>query len=297
MSVAVAVVLLPFLGDATVSLKQAEGVTAQVRSAITPEVAKVLTTTPNDQKDSERCQRDPKCLGEIADVRGADLIGTGFVTPTADGLKVQLVVVAPKATTVLRRVEITLQGNDADERRLARLVRQAFNVDALRGALLIRAPEGAVAKVDDVEVAIGVPVPDLREGDHRVVVTGAGGSFVRTVGVVHGDTTEVKAVLVEEALAAPSGSPGEEAGGIGTDVIVVGAIGATLLLAGGVAGTFSLLESIAVEERAARQNLAFPDDSERMQRGTLLAYTADGLYVAGAAALATAAVLFALEAP
>ena len=296
------VIVLPLLGDATVSLKQAEGVTAQIRRAITPDVAKLLTSTSGDQKASEGCARDPVCLGRIADVRGADLIASGLVSPAPDGLKVQLVIAAPKGTVALRRVDITLQGNDADERRLARLVRSAFNPDALRGAIVVTGPAGAQVAIDDVAAGtlpLSAPVANVREGDHVVVVTGAYGSFRRNVGVVHGDTTEVRAVLIDSRDAQVPVAPGatEKQEGIGTDVIVVGSIGAGLLVLGGVAGTLSLLDALEVEERAQKQNLAFPTDTELVQRGNILALTADGLYIAGLAALATAGVLYALDSP
>jgi hypothetical protein len=295
------VIVLPLLGDATVSLKQAEGVTAQIRRAITPDVAKLLTSTSGDQKAAEECARDPVCLGRIADVRGADLIASGLVSPAPDGLKVQLVVAVPKASAALRRVDITLQGNDADERRLARLVRSAFNPEALRGAILVTGPEGAKVTIDDVDAGalpMTAPVANVREGDHVVVVTGADGAFRRSVGVVHGDTTEVRAVLIDSRDAVAPVVPGDKsAEGVGTDVIVVGAIGAGLVVLGGVAGTLSLLDALAVEERALKQNLAFPTDTELVQRGNILAWTANGLYVAGIAAMATAGVLYALESP
>lgn len=297
------VIVLPLLGDATVSLKQAAGVTAQVRRAVTPDVAKLLTSTSGDQKASEECARDPVCLGKIADVRGADLIASGLVSPAPDGLKVQLVVAQPKATSALRRVDITLQGNDADERRLARLVRSAFNPDALRGAILVTGPAGAQVTIDDVDAGalpMSAPMANVKEGEHVVVVTGADGSFRRSVGVLHGDTTEVRAVLMDSRDAVAPVAPGDEnkrAEGIGTDVIVVGSIGAGLVVLGGVAGTLSLLDSLAVEDRALKQNLAFPADTELVQRGNILAWTANGLYVAGVAAFATAGVLYALEAP
>ena len=295
------VIVLPLVGDATVSLKQAEGVTAQVRRAITPDVAKLLTSTSEDQKASEGCARDPVCLGKIADVRGADLIASGLVSPAPDGLKVQLIVAQPKATAALRRVDITLQGNDADERRLARLVRSAFNPDALRGAILVTGPVGAKVTIDDVDAGalpMSAPVANVREGDHVVVVTGADGSFRRSVGVVHGDTTQVRAVLIDSRDAVAPVIPGtEKAAGVGTDIIVVGSIGVGLIVLGGVAGTFSLLDALEVEDRALKQNLAFPTDTELAQRGNILAWTANGLYVAGVAAIATAGVLYALESP
>ena len=295
------VIVLPLVGDATVSLKQAEGVTAQVRRAITPDVAKLLTSTSEDQKASEGCARDPVCLGKIADVRGADLIASGLVSPAPDGLKVQLIVAQPKATAALRRVDITLQGNDADERRLARLVRSAFNPDALRGAILVTGPVGAKVTIDDVDAGalpMSAPVANVREGDHVVVVTGADGSFRRSVGVVHGDTTQVRAVLIDSRDAVAPVIPGtEKAAGVGTDIIVVGSIGVGLIVLGGVAGTFSLLDALEVEDRALKQNLAFPTDTELVQRGNILAWTANGLYVAGVAAIATAGVLYVLESP
>ena len=298
-----AVIVLPLAADGTVSLKQAEGATAQVRNAITPEVAKLLSSSSGDAKQAEKCARDVACLAKIADLRGADLLGAGIVSPAPDGLRVSLVVVTPGAMPgvkePLRRVEITLQGNDADPRRIERLVRTAFNPSALRGWISVKGEEGALVEIDGVSAGLLPlePIAGFLEGDHVLVVRKEGsGEFRRSIGVVHGETTEVKAVLIESADAPiPTARDDAAEAGVPVDVIVVGSIGAGLLVLGGVAGAFSLRDALEIEERAAAQNLAFPTDTELYSRGGLLSLAANGLYVTGAVALGAAAVLLVLE--
>ncbi len=298
-----AVILLPLAADGTVSAKQALGVSAQVRGAITPEVAQLLSSSADDDKQAGKCARDIACLAHIAELRGADLIGAGTVSPATDGLRVSLMVVAPGlargATEALRRVEITLQGKETDARRLERLVRTAFRPSALRGAIAVTGEQGALVVLDDVMVGVLplAPLVGLVEGDHRLVVYKDGsGEFRRTIAVVHGDTTTVKALLVDSedaVVPSPQGEPGTV--GLGVDVVVLGAIGAGLVLLGAVAGALSLRDSLEVEARAAASNLAFPTDSELYARGGLLSLAANGLYVAGAVAGGAAAALWVLE--
>lgn len=296
-----AVILLPLTADGTVSLKQAEGTTAQVRRAITPEVARLLSSSTTDVKQAGDCLRDVSCLARVAELRGADLLGAGTVSPAPDGLRVSLLVVTPGAMLgkkdALRRVAITLQGNDADERRLERLVRLAFNPSALRGFIAVSGEDGALVEIDGTSHG-ALPLPPIAgvlEGEHVLTVHKQGaGTFRRAIGVLHGEATAVKAVLVEstEAAGAPAVASDD---GLPADVIVVGSIGAGLFVLGGVAGALSLRDALEIEARAATQNLAFPADAERYARGGLLALTANGLYLAGAVAVGAAAVLLVLE--
>lgn len=291
-----AVVLLPLLADATVSGKQARGVSAQLRSALEAGgFARPLSQSRDDEKQAERCRREAKCLADLADLRGADLVAAGLLSPAPDGLRIALVVVAPGATEATRRAETILQGNDGDARRIDRLLRSAFNPLALRGAIHVVGDAGAAVELDGSPLGtlpLAGPVGDLLEGEHVVVVKMAGYEDLRrTVAVLHDETVEVKAVLLGER--SPDDVAAEQrAAPLPVDAIVASSIGAGLILLGGVAGTLALLDSLDVEARAKAQQLAFPQDSDLLLRGQVYAWTANGLYLVGAGALAAGAVLW-----
>ena len=300
-----AVVILPLLADGTVSLKQAHGVTAQIRAAVDAGgFARALSTSSDDDKQAQTCQRDPKCFAKLAEVRGADLIAGGAVTPAADGLKVTLVVVRPGDLVAFRSVAATLQGNDGDGARLDRLARSAFNPTSLAGLIVVTGDEGATVEIDGKPAGtlpLDGPV-SVVEGDHVVVVRHAGyDDLRRTLTVAHAATVDMKAVLLASAAgssAGPPAAPGAaESAGLPLDVVVVGSIGAGLVVLGGVSGGLSLKDSLDVESRAQAQLLSFPADAALLARGQIEAYVADGLYAAGALALGGAAVLWLLAAP
>lgn len=296
-----AVVLLPLVPDGSTSLKQARGVAAQLREVLAAGPAQeghatLLSASKDDEKQADRCRRDATCLGELAAVRGADLVIAGVLGPGADGLLVSLVVVGSSAKESLRRVEATLRGDVGDARRVDRLVRQAVGPSALRGTLALTGDEGASVTVDDVArgtLPLAGPLEGLVEGEHQLLVEKIGFEpYRRPFAIVHAETLEVKATLLPlRAGAAPP--PGESAAGsaLPLDVVVVGSVGAGLVVLGLAAGTWSLLDSLAVEARAKEQQLLFPRDTGLMLRGQILAYTADGLLVAGLGALGAAAAL------
>jgi hypothetical protein len=294
-----AVIVLPLLPDGTVSVKQAQGLTAQVRDAVEKGgYAKLLSTSKDDQKQAEQCQRDARCLGNLADVRGADYVIAGIVSPASDGLRVAVVVAGPNAVEALRRVEVTMKGDDADVRRIDRLARNAIDPAALRGSLMVLGEEGASVVVDGKTIGtlpLDKPIENLSEGDHALVVSKAGYlDDKRTIQITHNETTEYKAVLMLPADGQPASpvarasAPASE--GVSTPV-VVGGIGAGLVVLGGVAGALSLRDALDVEQRAREQNLFFPRDSGLILRGNIFAWTANALYATGAVALGAAGVL------
>jgi hypothetical protein len=294
-----AVILLPLHPDATVSTRQARGIGAQIRGAVEQGgFARMLSESKDDEKQAERCQREVKCLAALADVRGADRLLAGLVSPAPDGLRVSVVVVGPDPAHV-RRVEVTLQGNAEDARRIDRLARSALNPSALRGAILVTGADGASVEIDGVAqgtLPLAAPIDDLIEGEHVVVVRKEGlAELRRTVSVVHGDISELKAILLEEQpVSRAPARPGERDRGVPTDALVAGSIGGGLVLLGGVAGTLALLDSLDAERRAEAQQLTFPADSGLLLRGQVYAWTANGLYLAGAGALGTGIALWLL---
>lgn len=311
---ATAVVLLPFVPDGSVTLKQARGLAAQLRSSVEAGAyVKLLSQSKDDEKQAERCRTDPKCLARIADLRGADLLLAGSATPAPDGLRISVVVVRPASAEPVRRVEVTIQGNDRDAHRFDRLGRAALAPEALRGSLVVVGERGASVEVDGRAIGtlpLSGPVGDLVEGDHIVVVRKSGwDDSRRQVAITHDETTEVKVVLLAartdprpDQLPDGNGDAGNDDAGNGdagngafpVEAIVAGSIGGGLVLLGGVAGTLSLLDSLDVEKRAAAQQLTFPQDSGLVLRGQVFAWTANALYAAGAIGLAAGGVLWLL---
>ena len=312
-----AVAVMPLLADGAVSVKQAHGVTALIRAALADalvspssdvHIAKVLADIADDDKNAQQCQRDAACLGAVADIRGADEIVSGSVAPAADGLHVALVLVRAKARNVATRAEATLQGNDGDVARLDRLVRTLVDPGSLRGTLVVTGDAGAHVVVDGRDVgALPIEPMELAEGDHVVKVTLPGyDELTRKVAVMHKGTSEMKAVLLGSRDASAgssasatrlSSSSSSDTTASHTDAIVVGSIGVALAVVGGAAGAVSLHDALDVENRAKAQQLAFPTDSGLLERGQILAYTADALYVAAVVAGAAAVGLWLLDGP
>ncbi|OGQ26824.1 MAG: hypothetical protein A2138_14465 [Deltaproteobacteria bacterium RBG_16_71_12] len=308
-----AVVLLPLGPDGTTSVKQARGVAAQLRDAldagpVAEGLCTLLSSSKDDDQQAERCRRDATCLGEVAALRGADVIVAGVIAPGADGLLVSVVAVAASGKEALRRLEVTLRGDAADQRRIDRLVRSAVGPHALRGTLALTGDEGATVTLDGVPrgtLPLPGPLAPLVEGEHDLLVEKPGFEpYRRPVTIAHAETAQVKATLLPLTSGDRARVPGSDIGGDGDgrrggaapdgpplDVVVVGGVGAGLVALGVIAGTWSLLDALAVEERAEQQQLMFPRDSGLLARGQILAWTADGLYLAGLGALGVAGAL------
>jgi hypothetical protein len=292
-----AVSLLPLAGGGRVTSKQARGLTAQVRAALTTLVdegaLRLLPATSDDAAALRRCVEVVDCYATVARTRGADRLALGRVAPGDGGLAVTLTV-APDG----RVVTTTLDGGAGDAARLDRLVREAFAEDTLRGSVRVVGQPGDIVEVDGRRVAAltadgFVEVPRLREGKHALRVTRpeskngtAYDPYAHDVVVRHAEQTTVKVVLL----------PRESTGALGAEVasvpqgppvaaIVSTATGGVLLAGAVTFGVLSLLDSREVEKRAADQQLVFPRDEELVTRGTTLAIVADILYGAGALAL------------
>jgi hypothetical protein len=284
---ALAVLVLPLTPTGTISGKQATGVTFQIKSAIERgSLAKILAESPADKKQADECGLEVACLQRIAELRGADVVIAGTLAPAADGLTLHVVAAGPGVKRDLVR---SIHGDDLDERTMDRLARETVDPTQLLGSVFVEGDEGARVFLDDVDLG---PLPlreqknGVVEGDHRLVVKrGDAVIFERTIQVVYAETTLVRAMSsTEEAPPPPRALP--------IVPIAVGAGGVVLVGAGAVCGVFSLLASMETEARAKEGQLLFPRDEGLVQRGQILALTADALYVGGAALMATGAILF-----
>ncbi len=301
-----AVVLLPVQPEGTTSVKQARGVSAQLRGALEAGPAQealctLLSASKDDDKQADRCRRDATCLGELAALRGADVLVAGVLAPGADGLLVSLVVVGPAGKEALRRVEAMLRGDAGDERRIDRLVRTAVGPHALRGTLALTGDDGASVTLDGAArgtLPLPGPLEHLVEGEHDLLVEKPGFEpYRRPVSIAHREILAVKATLLPltsgDRARVPSAA-GAQSAGPPTDVLIVGGVGVGLVALGLVAGTWSLLDALALEARAKEQQLMFPRDTGLLVRGQALAWTADGLYVVGLGAVAVAGAMLLL---
>jgi hypothetical protein len=282
---AVSVATMPLLPRGTVQIKQSKGVTAQVRDAIARELpvdVKLLAETKDDLKRTEKCAGDATCLGLTAHARGADLIVTGTVDANEDGLVVDLVAVRANGTEVLRHLQVTLSGGGVgDKVRLERLVRTVVAPHTLQGTLDVTGAEGRVF-LDGREVGrLPAHLEHVHEGEHALDVKLKGyDTFHQTVRIKHKDVTAVHVTLLPTDAHDVNVTTQQPVA-----PLVVASIGAAGVVSGAVVGVFALLTSLDVEKRAKDQQLLFPRDAGLLQRGQILAGTADALYVVGLGAL------------
>jgi hypothetical protein len=294
-----AVALLPLVPQGSLSSTQARGVTAQVRGALErlagEGAVKLLPATKADDKVLRRCAAADACFDDVARERGADRLAHGTVAASDAGLVVSVVVGLDH-----RVVTTTLAGDDDDDARLDRFVREAFAEDTLRGALVVEGqPADEVFLDGRRRGALGsdgaLLVERLREGRHDLVVRRAltqNGTayepFERSVEVRHAATTTLKVTLLPKtSSAALAAAPGEEAARAwSVPAIATTSAGVAVVGAGVVCGVLSFLDAREVEKRAADQQLVFPRDEALVQRGTTFAIVADVLYGVGAAVVA-----------
>src|SRR5688572_11981615 len=113
---ALAVLLLPLDAEGSLSLKQAAGVTFQMREAVERGgFAKLLPASAKaDDKDAEKCGMDATCLAQVAAVRGADVVVAGQVAPAPDGLLLTAIAAGPGVSGGSRKVTRTLHGDEDD---------------------------------------------------------------------------------------------------------------------------------------------------------------------------------------
>jgi len=294
-----AVTMLPLVAGDTITSKQAAGLSARLRTALTAladeGAIKLLPPTKDDDKVLRRCAKDPACYTDAAKVRGADVVVFGTVSRGDGGLLI----------TVAER-QLLLVGDDAtDAAGVDRLVRELTAPDTLRGSLAIEGEAGDTVTIDGTRRGTigddGFFVAErLREGSHPVVVSrpeGRNGAlyepFTRDVAITHRVTTPVKVTLLPKET---TGTLGEQSVAPGPPVVaIVGvAVGSAIVVGGAVTGVFSLLDSFEVEKRAEAQQLVFPRDAELVSRGRTLALTSTILYATGAVVAGAGAVWWAL---
>jgi hypothetical protein len=287
-----AVTVLPLAAGDTITSKQAAGLTARLRGAVTvvadEGAIKLLPTTRDDDKVLRRCARDPACYADLAKVRGADVVLFGRVERGDGGLLVTLLDGRDPHGSVL------IVGNDAqDAAAFDRLARTVTAPNTLRGSLTIEGEAGDTVTVDGQRRGTigsdGFFVAErLREGTHPVEVSRPEGrngalydAFTRDVVITHRVTTPVKVTLLPKASTATLGDDSAVAGPPVTAIVGVAA-GSAIAVAGVVCGVLSLLDSLEVEQRAEAQQLVFPRDEELVARGRTLAVTSTILYATGA---------------
>jgi hypothetical protein len=287
-----AVTVLPLAAGDTITSKQAAGLTARLRGAVSvvadEGAIKLLPPTRDDDKVLRRCARDPACYADLAKVRGADVVLFGRVERGDGGLLVTLLDGQVPHGSVL------IVGNDAqDAAAFDRLARTVTAPNTLRGSLTIEGEAGDTVTVDGQRRGTigsdGFFVAErLREGTHPVEVSRPEGrngalydAFTRDVVITHRVTTPVKVTLLPKASTATLGDDSAVAGPPVAAIVGVGT-GSAIAVAGVVCGVLSLLDSLEVEQRAEAQQLVFPRDEELVARGRTLAVTSTILYATGA---------------
>lgn len=302
------VTLMPLLPTGTLTGKQARGVGLQLRAAVQVLVAesalRLLPLTKDDEAALRKCADDDPCFSDLARLRGADFIAVGSVGPGEGGLVIDAHVLAVSGGAA-QPFSATLTGADVDNAALDRLARELFAPDTLRGSLRVQGQPGDEVSVDGRRRGTIGPagsdddksfsVDGLLEAVHVVEVSRpmskngiAYEAFSRSVPVRHRETTTIGVTLL------PKASTPELAGDASSSLpptvgpLVTLGVGAALVGGGVVFGVLSLLDSLAVEERAERQQLVFPRDQDLVARGSAFSVVANvcygiGISVAGAA--------------
>jgi PEGA domain len=290
-----AALMLPLRPTGSLTVKQASGARYTLKSAVERGAfAKVLSDSKDDARQSEKCELEAACLREVGALRGADVTLAGVLVPASDGLVLKLVAAA--APDIERTATLKLTGIPEDDAAdVDRALREMLNPDALRGSIFVEGEEGSQVFIDGKDVGalpLKQQLNDVKEGSHEVVVTVSGlERFRRTVNVRHAETTMVRAVLLDDKRIASDPSVDVHDPGPPIAAIATTAAGGVLFAGGVVCGVFSLLASAEAEARAEKQQLLFPRDEGLLLRGTVLAWTANGLYLLGAAGLATGVAL------
>jgi hypothetical protein len=298
-----AVALFPLQAKGTVTQKQAKGVLALLRNQAevlaNDGAVRLLPATKDDDAALRRCSDDAACYAGVMKARGIDLLARGVVDVGDGGLALTLT-----ALPAGQSFQAVLGGDDADELKIDRIVREVFAPNTLRGSIRVVAQPGDEVSVDGQRRGTTQrpdDAPDgpasfalerLREGEHTVVVTRpeskngtAYEPFSRTVSVRHREVSELSAVLLPKASTADlgGGAVAVDGGGGGVPVgaFVVGGVGVVGVAAGVTFGVLSLLDAQDVEKRAAGQQLVFPRDQALVDRGATFAVVANVAYAVG----------------
>ncbi len=286
------VLLLPLRATGSITVKQAVGVSFRLRSALEEAgFAKLLSESNADTHQAEVCAQTPDtqtaCLLALADVRGADVVVSGTVTPASDGLLVRIVAVGPGGVDAAG--DSTLHGDDLDARAMERLVREVVRPSTLRGAIFVEGEAGARVSIDGKSVGtlpLKQQVNGLLQGAHDVVVRKGNAKWQRTVQVTHAQTTLLRAPLTDAVPEAER----EGAASVLPLALVVTA-GALALAAAAGAG-LTVWATLDTQARAKDQQLVFPRDDGLLWRGRIFAATTDALLVAAVGAAGAGAALW-----
>jgi len=291
------VVALPLAAGEGASKKEAAGLDAIWRERLEAAgIVRLLARTRADDDASFRCGRDPGCLGRVATERGADLIIAGAVDETSEGFFVRVLVVEAGAERALRTADQPVMGTRENMGEwLDRLVRLALQPAALAGGLMVLgSPAGATVTVDGKDAGVvpfEEPLAGIVEGTHTIRIEHPGyAAWERRVDIRFREVARVDMTL--RALGVVVDETPEV--DVLYDVVpwVGVGVGALLLAGGAVFGTLSTLDAIELERRAQQGVLFFPKDADLLSRGEFYAWTANGMYVAGAAVAVGGAALW-----
>ncbi|HEY1100589.1 MAG TPA: hypothetical protein VGF99_16730 [Myxococcota bacterium] len=302
------VALMPLVPGRTITSKQAAGLTARLREALTAiaeeGTLRVLTDTKDDDKAVRRCGVDRSCWTDVASVRGADRLGFGSIElDDGGGLRLTL-----STTTNSEAKTAVFAGERSDDlARFDRLARELFAEESLRGTLIVSGQTGDIVLFDGRRRGtIGADrefrLERVREGEHRLEVRrppGRNGTlydpFTRTLTIAHREEARVKVTLLPREQTATLGEDTQEGPPL-LGIVGVG-VGSAAIVGGVVVGVLSLMNSFEVEERAENQQLFFPRDSGLVQQGRTLALTSSILVGVGVVAAGAGAAVWALSGP
>ncbi len=293
-----AVALLPLTPGRSITTRQASGLTARLREALTAiaeeGTLRLLPETKDDDKVVRRCVDDSACYADTAKARGADRLGFGTVTvEEGGGLKISV-----QVTNGGEAKSAVFAGERADDlARFDRLARELFAEESLQGTLVLKGQSGDVVRLDGrrrgtIGVDGSYTREHLREGPHAVEVrrpAGRNGTlydpFTRDVTIVHRELMTIKVTLLPKDTTATLSDDAVNGPPVAAIALVGG--GAAAIVTGVVFGVLSLTTGFEVEERAASQQLVFPRDTALVQQGRTFALvstivTTVGVLAAGA---------------
>jgi len=300
--------LMPLSPSGTVTTKQASGVGARLREALTAiaeeGTLRLLPETKDDDKVVRRCVVDAACYGDVGTQRGADRLGFGTVeVQDGGGLKVTVHV-----TNGGEPRSAVFAGERADDlARFDRLARELFAEESLQGTLVLQGQVGDIVRIDGRRRGTigkdGVYTREaLREGRHSIEVrrpAGRNGTlydpFTRDVQIVHREKMSIKVTLLPKDATATLSDDDKNALPVGP-LVAVG-VGSAAVVAGIVFGVLSLTTGFEVEERASQQQLVFPRDTALVQQGRTFAVVSSVLTGLGVVVAGGGAAWWALSAP
>jgi hypothetical protein len=293
------VALMPLAAEGDVGAKELAGVDALVRAAVDEGAyVRLLPTRKDDAATSRTCRSDDACLRDAARARGVDFVASITLTGTDSGYLASVRVVSVDAAVDTREETLELDGallaRDAD-----RLGRLAFKPDTLRGRLQVSGhPEGALVLVDGERIGklpLATPIDNVLEGERKVEFRAKGyETIIRTVKVLHGETTDVNIVMskaradLESPISAAENEPSVFSTLLGAMPWVLLAGGVAFLVAGVASGVVAYMDQAEVERRAEAELLVFPRDALLVRRGLALAITANVFYALSLVTLAGA---------